>query len=352
MKLRIADRILVAVAGILLLACCAGIVAQMFFNADLIGLATKAFSSESLRTRAILIGAAVLLLLLGLYCVLVLFRHRKRRDRFVLQKNEGGEIAISVKALENMVQKCLEQHEELSVQSTHLENRKDGLLIRLRGTVAGGVSIPLTVEALQKQIRQYVTACSGVEIKGIRVQIDASGEDAKNAPFAIAAPSPRPLLHEAEEKQTQVRNDEEKPEILTENAGAAAAVPTEPINPPAPEDDDDDRPLHQRLFSPKKEPCIVPEPPADKQEEEPEELQAADSTETESAADQETETDAGEKDGEPDSADSDFPPESGDELTEAGNAENDEELSGADPGYLESLKAFDQIVTGEKKEEE
>ena len=165
MKLRISDRIFVAISGILLLSSCAGIVAQMFFNVDLIGLASRIFNSDTLQSRLILIGAALILLLLGLYCLLVMFRHRSRKDRFVLQKNEGGEIAISIKALENMVQKCLDQHEELKIQNIYLENRKDGLLIRLRGISAGGVSIPLTVEALQKQVRQYVTACSGVEIK-------------------------------------------------------------------------------------------------------------------------------------------------------------------------------------------
>ena len=45
MKLRIADRILVACAGLLLLAACAGLVAQLFFGADLVSLAVRAFSS-------------------------------------------------------------------------------------------------------------------------------------------------------------------------------------------------------------------------------------------------------------------------------------------------------------------
>ena len=341
MKLRIADRILVALAGLLLLAGCAGIVAQMFFGVNLIGTATKAFSNDSFQVRMILIGAAVILFLLGVYCVLVLFRHRKRSDRFVLQKNEGGEIAISVKALENMVQKCLEQHEELTVQSTHLENRKDGLLIRLRGTVAGGVSIPLTVEALQKQIRQYVTACSGVEIKGIRVQIDASGEDAKNAPFAIAAPASRPLLHEAAEKEQKIESA---------GAEAPAAPQTEPSAAPLP-DNDDERPLHQRLFSPRPEPCIVPEPPADealedRTDEEPEE--ETQKTDPEDAQNGEAaypeHSDEGLADGEP--AHEENPDDSEELQEDAGKSS-----SGADPEYLESLKAFDQILTGEKKEE-
>ena len=274
MRLRITDRILVAVAGILLLAICAGIVAQLFFNVDLIGFAGRIFSSEAQGTRILLAGAAVILFLLGLYCLLVLFRHRRRKDKYFMQKNENGELAISVNALEIMVRKCLCQHEELNISKLYLENRKDGLMIFLRGSVAGGISIPLTIEVIQKQIRQYVTACSGVEIRGIKIAIDSSGEDAENAPFAIAAPAVKPLLQEAgskdkpslsedssEEEPVQAPAEPEKKEepVQTGSKGIAPEIPIQDVP-------DDDRPLHQRLFSTPLEPCIVPEPPAEEKE--------------------------------------------------------------------------------------
>ena len=62
MKLRIADRILVALAGLLLLACCAGIVAQMFFGVDLVGFATRVFSNDATNVRVALIAAAAVLI--------------------------------------------------------------------------------------------------------------------------------------------------------------------------------------------------------------------------------------------------------------------------------------------------
>ena len=191
MKIRILDRILVALAGLLVLAGCAGLAAQLFFGKDVAGYATKLLTDPNYRIWFII--ALVILVILGLYCLLILFRHRGRRDKFVMQKTENGELSISLKAMESMVQKCLDPHKELSVQSVRLENQKGGLLIRIRGTVAGGVSIPLTVDALQQQIKQYVTACSGVEVKDIRVQIESSGEDAKESLYAIEAPTARAL---------------------------------------------------------------------------------------------------------------------------------------------------------------
>ena len=226
-------------------------------------------------------------MIIACYCILMLFRHRGRRDKFVMQKTENGELSISLKAMENMVQKCLDPHKELTVQGVRLENQKGGLLIRIRGTVAGGVSIPLTVDALQQQIKQYVTACSGVEVKDIRVQIESSGPDAKESLFAIEAPTARALPggSNAKEEKTKEKKEEEPAPMTQEEVeqvmaempaplpsdaedaapvvevSAAAAAAAEMLKNEAPQEEDD-RPIHQRLFSNPEEPCVMPMPPA------------------------------------------------------------------------------------------
>ena len=288
MKIRILDRILVALAGLLMLAGCAALAAQLFFGKDVIGRVTRLLTGE--KYRIWLIIALVLLVLLGCYCLLILFRHRGRSDKFVMQKTENGELSISLKAMESMVQKCLDPHKELNVQAVRLENQKGGLLIRIRGTAAGGVSIPLTVDALQQQIKQYVTACSGVEVKDIRVQIESSGPEAKDSLFMIEAPTARALpggatvkeekpREAAEEEQTQMTQEEveqvlaEMPAPLPSDAeddvpkvevSAAAAAAAEMLKNEA-EQEEDDRPIHQRLFSNPEEPCVMPMPPAAEQ---------------------------------------------------------------------------------------
>ncbi len=409
MKLRITDRILAAVAGLLLLALCGGMVAQLFFQVDLTGLAGQLFSSEYPQTRWALIAVAACLFLLGAYCILVLFRHRKRKDRFILQKNGSGDLAISIKALENMVQKCIDQHHEIEVDHLYLENKKDGLLIRIRGSVAGGISIPLTVEAVQKQIRQYVTACSGVEIKGIRVQIDSSGEDVTDAPFLVTAPAPKPLLKEPEEKSSPIPPEENiEPHPSAQPAAEAshedfrpAQQGTSAFQQLSPEDDDeDDRPLHQRLFSSQPEPCIVPEPPAAAGElntdaaaaEDPAEVmqEVPDSEASEAESLKETavspsapedavsepvgetvssgaemstsessvkaQPHAEETDGtEGFPAEENMDPAATESLPDSGDAIPDAESrrpsAQADADFMESLRAFDSVVTGKKEEE-
>ena len=227
MKIRVLDRILVAVAGIVLLALCAALVAQVFFQADVVRFISDQVNLNSRLFRIIAACIAGVLLLIGIYCFLMLFRHRSKRDKFILQKMESGDLAISLKALETMVSKCMEQHPEIQTEGIRLENQRDGLIIKIRGKVAGGISIPLTIDTLQKQIKQYVTACSGVEVKGIRVQIESSGEEAQDAPFAIDPPAAIPLLRSSEKK-------EEIPEELPasdnpkESSVPETAIPEEP----------------------------------------------------------------------------------------------------------------------------
>ena len=317
MKIRILDRILVAAAGLLMLAGCAALAAQLFFGKNVAAWAGRLLADPSVRIW--LIVALALLLILGVYCVLILFRHRSRHDKFVMQKTENGELSISLKAMESMVQKCLDPHKELSVQSVRLENQKGGLLIRIRGTVAGGVSIPLTVDALQQQIKQYVTACSGIEVKDIRVQIESSGPEAKESLYAIEPPSAKALPgsvgakeEEPQEKpkeEPETISSEELKEVLAETpaphpsdeeevpqveVSAAAAAAAEMLKNEALADEDDDRPIHQRLFSSPEEPCVMPMPPEEeKPEEKPEEKEPAEAG-TAAAEDNKAE-DAGEE---------------------------------------------------------
>ena len=278
MRIRILDRILVAIAGLLMLAICAGLVAQVFFHVDIVGKVARVLTSDGTWAKIAIAAACVLLLLLGGYCVLILFRHRGRRDKFITQKTESGDLAISLKAMETMVLRCLEPRKEIETQSIRLENQRDGLDILIRGTVASGISIPLTVDTLQKQVKQYVTACSGVEVKGIRIQIEASGEDAVNAPFAIEPPVNNLLA-----KGTETTETTEIPEVISEDpaeiipedvpetpsegekaaseevAAAAAMAAAETLMNDL--DTEDNRPIHQRLFSTQEEPCIMPLPP-------------------------------------------------------------------------------------------
>ena len=253
MKIRIADRILVALAGLILLLMAVCLLDQtllpMGVTAWLQQLTTpvSAQPSHALYITAVIACVAVLVLL-GLYCLGMLFRHQKKSKRgFVMQQTECGELSISVRAIEGLVQKCVDRHDEIHVMSTALDTTRDGLVIRLRIGLAGGVNIPLAVAALQKQIKQYVTSCSGVDVKEVKVQVETSSKG-KDSPFTVA---------DLPEKVEPLPVVEDTSPVLT-----AAAIREEAAEEPR-------RPLHQRLFRRAEEPANMPQPPVPAPVEEP-----------------------------------------------------------------------------------
>ena len=87
MRIRILDRILVALAGLILVAVCAGLVAQAFFSVDVIGYIKELLTAET-STRKIILGVvAGALLIIGLYCLLM------------LSGTGGGRISLSCRNL-------------------------------------------------------------------------------------------------------------------------------------------------------------------------------------------------------------------------------------------------------------
>ena len=159
---------------------------------------------------------AVLLAIFGVYVALLFRRCFVRRNEFVIQRTENGELRIAVKAIENQVQKCIDLHEEIQVNTLNILTTREGVVVDLVVTLANNISIPLAVASLQKQIKQYLVASSGIEVKEVRVSVESTqNADLSDAP-AMEAEQPA-----REEKA----------------------------------------PMHQRLFGRPEEPAIVPEPP-------------------------------------------------------------------------------------------
>lgn len=244
MKIRVLDRLLVALAGLVLLALCAGIVAQVFCNVPVTELMSAWVSGTETTALIIYAAVALALLLVGLYCFFMLFRHKKGKRGFVTQQAEGGELSISLKAMEALTHQCVDSHPEMKLNAMRIEPEKDGVTVKVHITLASGVSIPLAVGALQKQIRTYLTSCSGVDVKEVCVQVDTSADQAKDSPYAVQgviAPAAAPLLQASEAKKEEMPAPEEvkgteepaveesaAEETTTSDAQPEAELPTEP----------------------------------------------------------------------------------------------------------------------------
>jgi len=204
MKIRFMDRIILMI----------GAAAVLLVGMALLigGLRGEGNMSASHRALTILCGATSATF--GGYLI-VLPHHAMQHRDYVVQRTDTGELRIAVKAIENLVEKCVDLHEEIQLLSMTITNTREGVVVELNISLANNISIPLAVASLQKQIKQYLVASSGIEVREVRVIV----ENTKDEPLLVA---------EIEEEE---ENEPEK------------------------------APMHQRLFCQAEQPAIVPEPP-------------------------------------------------------------------------------------------
>ena len=234
MRIRVIDRLLNLLAGLILLAMTAALAAEAFLGWQISARVGAVLRRGDTVTLAVIAAVALALFLLGAYCVGTLFRRDKAHRGFVVQKTEGGELSISIKAIESLVRKCLDKHDEIHLTGMRMDTTRDGLVIRLRIGLAGGVNIPLAVGAVQKQIKQYVTACSGVDVKEVKVQVETSAEQTGKSIYTVP---------DMPEDTVALPREEE--------------IPREA----APAESKEEKCLHQRLFGSEEQEKLVPAPP-------------------------------------------------------------------------------------------
>ena len=246
MKIRFIDRLLIALTGLLVLLLGLGVLVfglGIFpFKVDTSFLT----ASYALWQRAVIVVVALVLCALGLHSVTALFHKRQEKGVFV-QRTEYGDLSISMSAMENMVKRCIDTHEDLRVTSTRIHHTRDGVVVDMRISLSGGVNIPITVNALQKQIKHYITSCSGVDVREVRVMVETEGGGS-------VCPDAHDLLT--------------ADALAAEQAGSVLEAASEATQAIATETSEKER-THQRIFKHGDEPQIEPEPPAEATSDEP-----------------------------------------------------------------------------------
>ncbi|MBN1778129.1 MAG: alkaline shock response membrane anchor protein AmaP [Clostridiales bacterium] len=242
MKQSLVDRVLTGLAGLILAVLGLGLfvygVGIFPFQLDMAFLE----GPFTFWQHMLMVAVALVLLLLGVRGVLAVFRSNKEKG-FILQRTEYGDLNISMNAMENMVKKVVDMNDELKVNHTKISHTKDGVIVAVRILLENGVNIPMVVSALQKQTRQYITSCSGVDVKEVRVYVDtsahvSSGQKGDN-PSGVAADA------EAVGKAGRMvdrLNDAVQKAIQSDAAPKRERQP-----------EDAKEPLHQRIFRKKEQ---------------------------------------------------------------------------------------------------
>lgn len=233
-KLRFWDRILSAVMGVLCILAAAAIVLHVagWLTLQQIRdvIASLTVGWQPWMYWGVFGVAMLLLVMLGMHGVGLLFRRRKDKG-FVTQHTEYGDMNISIKALENMVKKCVDAHSELTANSTRIYLVRGGVSMDMKITLASGVNIPLTVNALQKQIKQYITSCSGVDVHEVRVKVETDTVKLLPPPSApVIEPAPVEEIKRVESPAESAPKHKEEPAQFIQPVQETAETPVaEPV---------------------------------------------------------------------------------------------------------------------------
>ena len=300
MKKNLFVRLLSALGSLTLWALGALALAETFFHVPVTSWISQVLNARTPVTVLVTLLATIVLFGLGLCGLMMLSSKRAaKRSGFVMQKGENGMIGVSIKSIEGLVQTCVNQHDVIAQAEIAVVERRDGIVILLNIQEAAGVNIPLAVGALQKQIKQYVGTCTGVDVHEVRVMVENTENDAVESPYMVEKPvvlttavtaaslhHDVPAAEAAEELPVQelpvlemtaveeipaeqpmqleipVQEVEQAVEAapVVEVAPAPQIVPVMPAMPEIPEEEDD-RPLHQRIFGAEEQMVFVPMPP-------------------------------------------------------------------------------------------
>ncbi|MBQ2952522.1 MAG: hypothetical protein IJE07_03105 [Clostridia bacterium] len=299
-------RILTVLGGLVLLAGSAGVVAEGFFGVPVLqGISGLLASDAAVAVLAKIVAALALAVLSAMAVVCALPGKAPQQSGSIMQKGEDGPIGITVGAICKMVQTCVAKHPEIMRADVDVREGRDGVIILLDVEQVGGVSIPLSVARLQKQIRKYVNGRTGLDVTEVRVMVDNPTDDQVASEFAVEdGMHPSAPVHTEEYVQPGSAPAEPLAEQLRQMAEMttqplpaepapvheAPALPEQPAQPAEPQDldelvpvvtqppleipDEEDKPLHQRVFGAEEMPLTVPMPPemaaeaaAEKQEE-------------------------------------------------------------------------------------
>jgi|GEM_PF-500454 len=212
MRFKISDRMLAALSGLLIIALGLAIAlvgSGLLPNVDV---AKLLYGPYELWQRIVICAVALVLVLLGLHGLHMLFRRRNEKG-FIVQRTDMGDMSIAIHALSSMVNKCIAQHKEIVVKKIQIDCVRGGIIVNLKLLLANGINIPLTVNVLQKQIKQYVTSCSGVDVIEVRVKIGTSDKapaiEAEEVPALERVPVVALQEHSESAAESILRHTEE-----------------------------------------------------------------------------------------------------------------------------------------------
>lgn len=110
--------------------------------------------------------------IIGAWLIYPFFSFRDKLGSTIIKKTELGEVDITLRALENLVQGITKQQEQIAEIETSLKSDEEGLKIFLKGKVHQGTIIPELSRELQDIVKSYIEKTTGVNVVEVKVLIE------------------------------------------------------------------------------------------------------------------------------------------------------------------------------------
>ena len=152
----------------------------------LLGLQFKVIDFQStLPLRLLLIALGLFLIIYAVFILLLPRKLRKTQENFMVQQTANGELRISMKAIESIVKKCVENTHDVSLVNLDVNHSRGTVRVDLKVSMPGNVSIPLAAENLQKQIVKQIQAAAGIDAAEVRISVETSENQGQTSPYLL-----------------------------------------------------------------------------------------------------------------------------------------------------------------------
>lgn len=118
------------------------------------------YSDETLKLSLTIAGFVLLFINFIVYRT---FSHSQRRDRIVAFDNPAGRVSVSLIALEDLLERRIEELKDVKEVKLYLRARRRSLEAKVRISLRSEVSIPETISQIQDLIRRKVQDTIGIE---------------------------------------------------------------------------------------------------------------------------------------------------------------------------------------------
>ena len=127
-----------------------------------------------------LLLAAVVLLCCGMLGIFFSLARKSASTQVIIGRTEGGQINISLDAVDNVVHKAALTINEVREVKSRLKAAKNGVSIKLQIALPHDISVPETSTAVQTAVKEQVQAVTGLTVAEVAVLVvNVEGKAAK-----------------------------------------------------------------------------------------------------------------------------------------------------------------------------